>query len=114
MMAMNQHGKDVMRKTRVWIYAVCWLLATAVWGDDESLKKSVVKIFTVTNRPNYYQPWVLGYQFNASGSGCILPGNEILTNAHVVSDQVFLQVMKAGDTRKYTAKVQYVDHDREV
>ncbi|HJT24257.1 MAG TPA: serine protease, partial [bacterium] len=64
--------------------------------------------------PNYYQPWVLGYQFNASGSGCILPDHQILTNAHVVSDQVFLQVMKAGDTRKFTAQVQYVDHDREV
>ena len=85
-----------------------------VWADGVALKKSVVKIFTVTNRPNYYQPWVLGYEFNASGSGCILAGNRILTNAHVVSDQVFLQVMKAGDTRKYTAQVEYVDHDREV
>ncbi len=83
-------------------------------ADNEGLKKTVVKIFTVTNRPNYYQPWVLGYQYNASGSGCILPGHRILTNAHVVSDQVFIQVMKAGDTKKYTAQVEYVDHDREV
>ena len=103
-----------MRKIRIALTLFCCLLTAAAFADEEALKKSVVKIFTVTNRPNYYQPWVLGYQFNASGSGCILPGNEILTNAHVVSDQVFLQVMKAGDTRKYTAKVEYVDHDREV
>jgi S1-C subfamily serine protease len=82
--------------------------------DDASLKKSVVKIFTVTNRPNYYKPWERGYQYNTSGSGCVLPGNLVLTNAHVVSDAVFLQVMKAGDTQKFTAKVEYVDHDREV
>jgi S1-C subfamily serine protease len=92
----------------------CLLGASPLFADNEGLKKSVVKIFTVTNRPNYYQPWVLGYQYNASGSGCILPGGRILTNAHVVSDQVFLQVMKAGDTKKYTAQVEYVDHDREV
>jgi len=106
--------RDVMGKTRLLLFACFWLLAPALLADNASLKKSVVQIFTVTNRPNYYQPWVLGYQFSASGSGCILPGHRILTNAHVVSDQVFLQVMKAGDTKKYTAKVEYVDHDREV
>ncbi len=83
-------------------------------ADDSGLRKSVVKIFTVTNKPNYYQPWVIGYQYEASGSGCILPGGRILTNAHVISDEVFIQVMKAGDTKKYTADVEYVDHDREV
>jgi S1-C subfamily serine protease len=93
-----------------------WVAAaqTALWADDTGLRKSVVKIFTVTNKPNYYQPWVIGYQYEASGSGCILPGGRILTNAHVVSDEVFIQVMKAGDTKKYTADVEYVDHDREV
>jgi S1-C subfamily serine protease len=91
-----------------------WASPFPARAGENPLKKSVVKIFCVINRPNYYQPWVMGYQFNASGSGCILPGNRILTNAHVVSNQVFLQVMKAGDTRKYTAQVEYVDHDREV
>jgi len=83
-------------------------------GEANGLKRTVVKIFTVTNRPNYYQPWERGYQYNSSGSGCVLPGKLVLTNAHVVSDQAFLQVMKAGDTKKYTAKLAYVDHDREV
>jgi S1-C subfamily serine protease len=103
-----------MGKYRFLFGFVIFLFSAFAWADNAALKKSVVEIFTVTNRPNYYQPWVLGYQFNASGSGCILPGNRILTNAHVVSDQVFIQVMKAGDTKKYTAKVEYVDHDREV
>ena len=105
-----------MRKILVFVLVLSchlWFSRTAS-AENEGLKKSVVKIFTVTNKPNYYQPWVLGYQYNASGSGCILPGNRILTNAHVVSDQVFIQVMKAGDTKKYTAQVEYVDHDREV
>src|ERR1041384_3664151 len=89
-------------------------VSSAAGADDSSLKRSIVKIFTVTNRPNYYQPWVLGYQYSASGSGCVLKGARILTNAHVISDEVFIQVMKSGDTKKYTAQVEYVDHDREV
>ena len=94
--------------------SLAFLWASSVFADNSDLKKSVVKIFTVTNKPNYYQPWVLGYQFNASGSGCVLSGKRILTNAHVISDEVFIQVMKAGDTKKYTAEVESVDHDREV
>lgn len=104
-------------KRRFFVLAVVLLgigLTHPLWADDEGLKKSVVKIFTVINKPNYYQPWVIGYQFEASGSGCVLPGHRILTNAHVVSNEVFVQVMKAGDTKRYTAEVEYVDHDREV
>ncbi|HVM33120.1 MAG TPA: S1C family serine protease, partial [bacterium] len=102
-----------MKKRFLWGFLLC-LAAAPLWAGDEGLRKSVVKIFTVTNKPNYYQPWVIGYQYEASGSGCVLAGHRILTNAHVISDEVFIQVMKAGDTKKYTAEVEYVDHDREV
>ncbi len=84
--------------------------ALLVAGQD-SLRKSVVKIFTTAQRPNYYEPWRVGTQENSSGSGCVLPGHQILTNAHVVSDQIFVQVLKDGDTQKYTAKVLAVAHD---
>ncbi|MCK6549871.1 serine protease, partial [Myxococcota bacterium] len=72
-----------------------------------------MKLFTVTKKPNHYQPWDLEYQRNSGGSGCILEGKRILTNAHVVSDQVYVQVLKMGDSRKYSARVAYVDHDSE-
>jgi S1-C subfamily serine protease len=81
--------------------------------ESDSLKHSVVKIFTVVKKPDWFQPWVMGPQYQASGSGCILKGRRILTNAHVVSDAVFVQVLKVGDTERYTAKVEYVGHDCE-
>src|SRR5207253_3884728 len=31
-------------------------------GDEGDLSRSVVKIFTVSKRPNYFQPWDAGYQ----------------------------------------------------
>jgi S1-C subfamily serine protease len=77
---------------------------------SEHLRRSVVKIFTVTKKPNYYQPWDFGYQKSSGGSGCIIAEKRILTNAHVVSNQVYVQVLKAGDVKKYTAKVAFVDH----
>lgn len=86
--------------------------APAPEGED-AIKSSVVQFFTVTKEPDYYEPWKLSFQQNLSGSGVILPGNRILTNAHVVSDQVFVQVRKSGDDRKYTAKVEFVAHDCE-
>ncbi|MCY0725815.1 hypothetical protein OVW19_29165, partial [Klebsiella pneumoniae] len=57
---------------------------------SEHLRRSVVKIFTVTKKPNYYQPWDFGYQKSSGGSGCIISGKRILTNAHVVSNQVYV------------------------
>lgn len=87
------------------------LFTQAHAGSPDGLKLSVVKIFTTARTPNQYEPWRVGPDIKMSGSGCILSGNRILTNAHVVSNQIFVQVLKRGDTHKYTAKVLAVAHD---
>jgi S1-C subfamily serine protease len=70
----------------------------------------VVKIQAVRNPPNYHQPWQnLGRQ-TTNGSGFIIPGNRILTNAHVVSNSVFIDVRRAGETEKVAARVAFFDH----
>ncbi|HET9620280.1 MAG TPA: trypsin-like peptidase domain-containing protein [Kofleriaceae bacterium] len=79
----------------------------------ETLRRSVVKLFTIVKEPNYYQPWNLEYQKTSGGSACIVPGHRILTNAHVVSNLLYVQALKPGDSRKYTARVLHVDHDTE-
>jgi len=83
-----------------------------VAGDP--LRKSVVKLFTVTRKPNHYEPWSHGYQHAAGGSGCIIDGKRILTNAHVVTNAVFIQALKNGDVKKYVARVDHVSHDEEL
>src|SRR5688572_17831414 len=77
-------------------------------------RRSVVKLFTVQRRPNYYQPWNLGYQLNSGGSACIIDGHRLLTSAHVVSDQIYVQALRPGHPYKYTAKVLHVGHDSEL
>ena len=78
---------------------------------QDPLSRSVVKIFTSCLKPNSYLPWQIGAQYNGGGSGSIIAGRRILTNAHVVSNQVYIQVQKAGDSRRYTANVEHVAHD---
>ncbi len=81
------------------------------WAAGDLLQKSLVKIFTTAQEPNYYEPWRIGSSQFMSGSGCVLKGNRILTNAHVVSNAIFIEVLKEGDSRKYIAKREFVAHD---
>jgi S1-C subfamily serine protease len=76
----------------------------------ERVNQAVVKIFSVIRKPSYFQPWQFDSSVNISGSGVIITGNRILTNAHVVADSVFIEVKKAGDPRKYTAFVEAIGH----
>ena len=93
---------------------LCALALGAHAEKSDPLKSSVVKIFVVAKPADYYQPWQMGYQGAGSGSGMILQDGTILTNAHVIGDHVHIQVMKAGDTHKATAKVKFVADDSDL
>lgn len=80
-----------------------------VWGAN--VRMSVVKIETTVQDPNYKMPWNPGSVSQGRGSGFILKGNRILTNAHVVSDARFITVERDGDPNKYPARVIHVAHD---
>ena len=77
------------------------------------IKESIVKIYTVANLPNYQEPWNTSTaQF--SGSGSVIVGNKILTNAHVIADSTFLEVKRYGHTKRYSATVINVSHDADL
>lgn len=73
--------------------------------------QSVVKVFSVYSSPNFYQPWQNFQQRIKTGSGCVISGNRILTNAHITADQTFLMVRKQGDPKKYTARLIASGHE---
>ncbi len=70
----------------------------------------VVKIQAVRNPPDYQQPWQNRGRLTTNGSGFVIAGKRILTNAHVVSNAVFIDVRRAGETKKVAAKVAFFDH----
>ena len=75
------------------------------------IQQSLVRITTTSQDANYREPWEPGAISGAVGTGFVIDGQRILTNAHVVSNARFLTVEKEDDPRKYTAKVQFVAHD---
>jgi len=93
------------------LLALFFIGSTSSWAGDDPLQKSLVKIFTTVQEPNFYEPWRIGSQQYMSGSGCVIVGNRILTNAHVVSNAIFIEVLKEGDSQKYIAKREFVAHD---
>jgi len=85
-------------------------ISSSVFGAGQDVREAIVKVYVVSDSPDYYNPWSMQGPRGGSGSGCIIENNLILTNAHVVSDHTFLQVRKYGDTERYKAEVIAVSH----
>ena len=60
---------------------------------------SVVKIFSTNRLPDLFRPWTKSPPQEVSGTGVVIDGKRILTNAHVVaySTQIQVQGNLAGD-----------------
>jgi len=72
------------------------------------IENSVVKIFSTVRYPDLYKPWTKQSPEEQTGSGVVIEGKRILTNAHVVNyaSQVQIQANQAGD--KISATVEYI------
>jgi S1-C subfamily serine protease len=82
-------------------------VAATVAGSG-TIENSVVKIFATVRYPNPYQPWTKDSPEDQTGSGVVMEGKRILTNAHVVdyASQVQIQANQAGD--KISATVEAI------
>jgi S1-C subfamily serine protease len=75
------------------------------------LRKSLVRITNTAQEPNYRVPWNPGDLGGGMGSGMVIDGARVLTNAHVVSNARFLSVERENDPKRYIAKVDHIAHD---
>lgn len=76
--------------------------------------QSVVKVLTVSDAPDYEQPWQSHGPANSTGSGAIIlteRGPRVITNGHVVQNQVFVELRRVGGSRKFQAEVEGVSHE---
>lgn len=67
---------------------------------------AVVKVFTTHSYPHFSLPWQKRRQIKSSGSGFIIDGKRVLTNAHCVEYGSQVQVKRRGSDTKYAAKVE--------
>jgi S1-C subfamily serine protease len=87
-----------------------FLWCQAGWANTEP-EKSVVHITTFSQRPLWNEPWRFDHVRRATGTGFVIPGNRILTNAHVVSWGKEILVRRFQDARSYIARVKFIGHD---
>ncbi len=73
------------------------------------LENSVVHVFSTARNPDLMKPWAKSSPAEKSGSGVVIEGNRILTNAHVVlfASQIQVQGNQSGD--KLSATLEYIN-----
>jgi S1-C subfamily serine protease len=88
--------------------------ATAQNSELSDIEDSVIKIYTTQAAPDYFTPWRLLTPRQSSGSGSVIAGNKILTNAHVVANASYVQAQKHNDPQRYQARVIFVSHEADL
>ncbi len=79
------------------------LLSAALPGSAAaSPEDSVVKVYASSRFPNPTKPWTKGDAQESRGSGVVIEGKRILTNAHVVSyaTEVYVQSKQGGEKER--------------
>lgn len=88
------------------IKAYCFSCTTT---NSQDIRQAMVKIYTARTAPDMRSP-----TNKTNGSGSIIQGNIILTNAHVVAGQKYIQVRKFGESRKHPAQLIYISHESDL
>src|ERR1051325_7119663 len=81
------------------------LLAAAPALAQDEVRDLVVKIHTTRRDPDLTRPWSQQHPAHVSGSGIVIQGKRILTNAHVVQNASQIYVQPNQSAEKLAARV---------
>lgn len=79
--------------------------------DFSRISESVVQINVESIAYSYTDPWQSPQLQGSGGTGFIIEGNRIMTNAHVVSGAVQIRIKRPSQKRDYPARVAFIAHD---
>ena len=105
------------KSVRSWLLAVLVGINLPVMAQNSEIRDiedSVINIYTTQAAPDYFTPWRLLTPRQSSGSGSVIAGNQILTNAHVVANASYVQAQKHNDPRRYQARVSFISHEADL
>lgn len=78
------------------------------------LRSAVFKIHVTASEPNFTEPWKRLASTGSSGTGFYIGDDRIMTNAHVIADASFVQVLRDGASKPVPARVRFVAHDADL
>jgi len=74
-------------------------------------EESVVLIRSVMQDFDYVTPWKRQPMSQVAGSGSVIAGKRILTNAHNVSNCRYVELRKENVAKRYPARIVFIGHD---
>jgi len=100
-----------MRKVMLFTM-LAWSAAVLVAAPPQNDPlNAVVKVEVTSSEPDFILPWQNLRSSDISGSGVVISGNRILTNAHNVADATVVAVRKKNNDTLFPAKVMFVNHE---
>jgi S1-C subfamily serine protease len=102
-----QHFRTVPKK--LFCLFLVSLFASPVFSAEP--ERSVVQIMTFSQQPVWDAPWRFDPVRRSGGSGFVIKGKKIMTNAHVVGWARQILVRRYQDPQPYVARVRFVGHD---
>jgi len=93
------------------IFFLLSCVCSAAEGGLGGMDKSVVMIRSAGQEFDFVTPWKQRAMSQGVGSGFIIEGKRVLTNAHNVSNNKYLELQKEGVAKRYPAKVAFIGHD---
>ena len=91
--------------------SILFFIAWVGWTSAAEPETSVIQIMTASQLPVWDAPWRFDAVQQGTGSGFLVRGKKIITNAHVVSWARQILVKRYQDPRPYLAKIQFIGHD---
>lgn len=94
--------------------SVILLFSPTTRAADGSFNSSVVRVTATRRAPNPIQPWTKAAPSDVSGTGFVIDGERLLTNAHVVeyASQIYVQPDQSAE--KYEATVDAVSYEMDL
>jgi S1-C subfamily serine protease len=78
------------------------------------IEDSVVRVFATKRMPDIARPWTKQPPMEVTGSGLVIEGKRILTNAHVVLYAVQVQIQGSQAGNKISAKVEVISPEMDL
>lgn len=101
------HGPDV----RHWLFTCLLVSLMGATHQAAEPERSVVQIITTSQAPLWDMPWRWDNPRRSGGTGFVVKGKRLMTNAHVVGWARQILVRRYQDPRPYMARVLFVGHD---